>query len=639
MTRMARILLVEAEEPLRQELERQLGRAGHEVASVPDVASARYLLEEGLHPDVVVAESIHDGRPRELRELVPGAVHLRIVRPGATKPSDSGSIPGPGTTPCSSDPGDVLRRLEEVLLDHGPLPGDDVAAQCMDLARRLSNSLPRAESAEERIELVTEGFDGFFGVEGTFVVRRGRDPGDWIEASQGLDAEVAARISAEIERRSAHRDIRPFLTRVSIGERSLDIACLAVEVGERETDLALVLERAPTEPGLRESLMNLVGSAMRAAISAGELARNRMLLDAHRESFRSLLEMSRELSQVGGRRVLGSRLLSLLHRELSITRAAVFVPRAEQGMLDLLGSSGFPPVLLERIGLSGFHGVGARCLESDEIIRLSTIPPEGASARELSILSKAGLNWAMSLRIDDRPLGLLVLGSRDDQPGLPEADRQALRALQEAGAVALRNLERLEELQDLAVRTLRGLVAAAEIRSPEERGHAERVARDAFLVGRALKLAPGELRDLVYSAMLHDVGKVAVHEAVDDETDGRGRLHPVAGSRILSGTRPAAAVVQGVEQHHERWDGGGFPYGLRGDDIHVFARIIAVADAFDRMTQRDGLPADDALVRLERGAGLLWDPGIVAVFGAEVGRNPVGRRSDDTWLEELLGTA
>lgn len=634
MTRMARILLVQPPEELRQDLNQRLEGAGHEVAYAGDLDEALCLLREGLSPDVVVAEAPGDKRQQgTLRELAPRAVHLRIV-PDA-EPRRAFTEFGDETAECGPDVGELLRCIEEVLLAQAPDRSGDPAGLCLELARRLANSVPHTTSTEERIELVTEGFAGFFGVAGSLVVRQGPAEDDWIEVSQGLDHEVAAVISDEIARRSRYRSIRPFLAQLRVRDEPIDVACVAIANGEMETDLALVLETAPREAQLRESLMNLVGSALRAGMASKELERTQRLLDAHRESFSSLLEMSRELSQLGGRRRLGQRILALLNRELGIARSAIFVPRDEHGMLDLLETGGFPTMMLERIGLSGFHGVGAVALGGGEIVKLADVPSEGAASRELEILSRAGLRWAVPIRLDDRPLGLLFLGGRDDQPQLPDGDLHVLKALQEATAVALRNMDRMEETQDLAVRMLRGLATVSELGRPERRGHAERVAHHSALMGRALALPARDLRELVCAAMLHDVGQVSGGGS-SPGPGGESRLHPVAGSRILSGAQPSRAIVQSVEQHHERVDGCGYPYGLRSDDIHVFARIIAVADWYDQQVNERGRSPDEAIASLERGAGLQWDAGIVALFASEVGRHPNGSAIEPGWLDEVI---
>jgi HD-GYP domain-containing protein (c-di-GMP phosphodiesterase class II) len=120
--------------------------------------------------------------------------------------------------------------------------------------------------------------------------------------------------------------------------------------------------------------------------------------------------------------------------------------------------------------------------------------------------------------------------------------------------------------------------------------------------------------------------------------DHRTRIHPIRGSQILSRSKPVAEVIQAVEQHHERYDGRGQPYGLRGEGIHLFGRIIAIANAYDHALKRPGEShfAKDALRRLQRGAGLLYDPGLVALFLTEMERNPVSPpegRPPDWFLE------
>ncbi len=642
MTKLARILLVESEDEARRNLLWHFERAGHEVICVGELDHARVLVAEGFGPDVVV--SGHGSRQDDeaLRTLLPASIHLRIatgIAPAATRVEDD-------PAECSGDPDQLLERIEEVLLEHQPAPDPDEAARCMDLARRLTASLPQTPGADQRIEVLADGFESFFGVRGTLVIRRGPARDDWIEVRQGIERALAVRISEEIGLRTLHRGLRPFLIGIEVEETVHQVACVCVQTGDVETDLALALETAPVEPKYREALMNLVGGALRSAMTEEILQGTRAHLDAQVSSTESLLNMSREFTGLAHRGQLCQSILQSLHRELDMTRSALFLPRDEgKGLFDLESSLGLPPAALERIGLSGFHGVGAECLTSDGVRSLSSFSPEGAAARELQILGDAGLRWAAPLTMGSRPLGILFFGAPHDAQELGTNDRQVLRALREAAAVALRNLGRVEGLRDVAVRTVKGLLAAVDLRFPEDRGHSERVARLSVRIGRAVGLGASELRDLAFCALLHDVGKVvgSLGAGPDGEDDGEDRVrraHPVVGSRILSRAKPATAVIQAVEQHHERWDGLGFPYGLRAGGIHLFARVLSIANAYDRMLHDPDEPLEEAeaMRRLERGAGLLWDPGLVATFTGEIGRSPVTAEeaAGDAWLEEIL---
>lgn len=646
MNRLARILLVEPEDALRRHLDWHLQHAGHEVAAVPDPEAARSLVDEGLQPDVVLAHANRPGDRAILKQILPNATHLRIAESDEETPPQAAPSASSSQILCPPDPGMILRRLEEVLFRYEPKSGPDEATRCMDLARRLANSLPKTRTAEERVELVTEGFDVFFGVSGTLVVRRGAGD-EWIEVRQGLATPFADRISAEIGRRTQHRGLRPFLAGIEDDGVVRQVACLAIRAGDLETDLAMALDRAPELPAHRESLMNLIGAAIRFAMNEEAAEETRDLLEAQVASFESLLALSREFTDIGNRRVLCAAVLRALHRELRMSRSALFLARGSgAGILDLQATHGFPESVLGRIGLSEFHGIGGECMQLSGPKRLATLNGDGAASRELRLLGEASLRWAAPFKIGGRVIGALFFGSPEEGDDLTASDRQLLLALLEAASVSLQGLVRVEMLQDQAVRALKGLVAAIEMVCPEERGHAERVARLSVRVGQAIGLRPEELRDLAFAAMVHDVGRIA-RGAADGAPAAEGtradRAHPVIGSRILSQAKPATTVIQAVEQHHERWDGLGFPYGIRAADIHLLARIIGIADAYDdAMYGADPAPTpDEAMLRLERGAGLLWDPGLLAVFAGEVSRHVVGDpdAEGDAWLENVLGAA
>jgi HD-GYP domain-containing protein (c-di-GMP phosphodiesterase class II) len=133
------------------------------------------------------------------------------------------------------------------------------------------------------------------------------------------------------------------------------------------------------------------------------------------------------------------------------------------------------------------------------------------------------------------------------------------------------------------------------------------------------------LRDLELGALLHDIGKIGVPDAIlrkpaklNDEEWETMKLHPVHGQKILRNIRFLEGAARVVGQHHERWDGAGYPFGIRGEDIDVGARIFAVVDAFDAMVSdrvyRPGRPYEAALEELERCAGTQFDPMIVEAF-------------------------
>ncbi|MCA1620053.1 MAG: response regulator [Acidobacteria bacterium] len=174
--------------------------------------------------------------------------------------------------------------------------------------------------------------------------------------------------------------------------------------------------------------------------------------------------------------------------------------------------------------------------------------------------------------------------------------------------------------------TLKALVAALETRDQETHGHSERVVGFSLRLGLEFGLDREQMRSLEFGSLLHDIGKIGVPDAIlrkparlTEEEWREMRLHPAHGRQILSGIEFLAGASRVVAQHHERWDGSGYPLGLRGEAIDLNARIFAVADAFDAMTSdrvyRTGRTHEAALAELESCAGRQFDPRVVEAFG------------------------
>ena len=209
---------------------------------------------------------------------------------------------------------------------------------------------------------------------------------------------------------------------------------------------------------------------------------------------------------------------------------------------------------------------------------------------------------------------------------LCESKRRYENYLEELVAERTAELDRtLASLEDSYRMTLKALAAALETRDRETHGHSERVVSFSLRLGRELNLSSEDLRALEFGALLHDIGKIGVPDAILHkpaqlcaEEWVNMRRHPVHGQQILQGIEFLEGAARVVGQHHEKWDGTGYPAGLRGDEIDLNARIFAVADAFDAITSdrvyRAGRSYEVAVAELDEFAGRQFDPEVVAAF-------------------------
>jgi cyclic di-GMP phosphodiesterase len=173
--------------------------------------------------------------------------------------------------------------------------------------------------------------------------------------------------------------------------------------------------------------------------------------------------------------------------------------------------------------------------------------------------------------------------------------------------------------------TLKALTAALETRDSETHGHSERVVTYSLRLGREYGLNSAEMKALEFGSLLHDIGKIGVPDSIlrkpaklTEEEWVRMREHPQHGQQILRGIEFLQGAARVVAQHHEKWDGSGYPLGLRAEDIDICARIFAVADAFDAITSdrvyRRGKSYEAAAKELDDWAGRQFDPKVVEAF-------------------------
>ncbi len=212
------------------------------------------------------------------------------------------------------------------------------------------------------------------------------------------------------------------------------------------------------------------------------------------------------------------------------------------------------------------------------------------------------------------------------------------------GGHVLRNLQLVERLKRTSFEAVRALVAAIDKKDRYTSGHSERVGLLAKLTGRAMGLPPEDVQELEWAGLLHDIGKIGIPEAILNKPGSLSPLeyaiikgHPQMSYDVLRPVASLSRVLVAVVQHHENYDGTGYPNRLKGEEISLAGRILHVVDVFDALTSarsyRTAYDVDRALAILRQDAGTKLDPAVVESFMTVMTKL---ERLQQTDLEELF---
>ena len=241
---------------------------------------------------------------------------------------------------------------------------------------------------------------------------------------------------------------------------------------------------------------------------------------------------------------------------------------------------------------------------------------------ELGILAAGGFKACLPVLLKNELLAVVLMGE-SKTGGTPSDETLRLaHFLVSAMGPTLAAQERWARERHITAGTLGFLVATLESRSPFLTGHSARVAGWAESLGAELGMGQDELSTLAAAAVLHDIGRFQTDPALwsklgplEDADWDHIRKHPIEGARILAEASWPARILSAVRHHHERWDGHGYPFGLKGSEIPWDARILSVADAMDALTSdrpnRTAIAPDEALRRLRTESGVQFDPAVI----------------------------
>lgn len=228
------------------------------------------------------------------------------------------------------------------------------------------------------------------------------------------------------------------------------------------------------------------------------------------------------------------------------------------------------------------------------------------------------------LRIKEGIIGV-IQGINKREGEFSRDDLELFLALADQIAIALDNARLYEELNVMTLRLVEGLSEAMEKRDSYSGGHPQRVMKICMAMSQYLPLSAEEKRQLTLAAVLHDIGKVGItdqilgkHGVLTVEEMEVIRGHPTAGAAIVGHIKQLQSIIPAIKYHHEHYDGSGYPEGLRGEEIPLVARIIAVADTYDAIIHerayRGGMSKSKAVAEIAENAGTQFDPHMVEAF-------------------------
>lgn len=322
--------------------------------------------------------------------------------------------------------------------------------------------------------------------------------------------------------------------------------------------------------------------------------------------------------------------------------------RDHDGDLDLLAYEGFENDPSDSHLAQHF---ARSVIDKDKTVREGSIelPPDATPAdREVDNLV------AIPIYLKNEFYGVVVCANKPG--GFEEHEDDVLLAIGDQAGAVLDSTRLRGDLRSSYLATIRILSDAIEAKDPLLRGHSDEVSMYVSAVAERLELDAKVREELVFGSLLHDLGKIGISERIllkpsrlTPEEFNIIKLHPRLGYRLVQQVPHLDQICRGVLHHHERWDGKGYPSGLKGEEIPLEARVICIADSFSAMTserpysRRKTLA--EALEELERCAGTQFDPHLVRLFVEEIRRRPPtsqeqNRLQDalfDPELEERLG--
>lgn len=337
-----------------------------------------------------------------------------------------------------------------------------------------------------------------------------------------------------------------------------------------------------------------------------------------------VLEVSCALSSELNLEHLADLVIESLTKHFKAEEASIMLVEPESDSLIIKASRGLSPQIIKKTRLKLGEGISGWVAKHGEAVLLSRGQKDPRFAK---LMKRENIVSAISvpLKFKSRIVGVLNLNNIGRKDVFNDEDVAFLSILADITAVAVENAQLYEKARRHYRNTIASLSTAIDAKDPHTRGHSENVTKYALAIADELGLADAEKEILETAALLHDIGKIGIPESTLTKPTELSpqeyeliKTHPLTGTQIISPIEMFSPVTSIIYYHHERYDGNGYLCGLKGKEIPLGARILAVADAFEAITAerpyRPALSFDQAVAELKKGSGKQFDPRVVKAF-------------------------
>jgi HD-GYP domain-containing protein (c-di-GMP phosphodiesterase class II) len=344
------------------------------------------------------------------------------------------------------------------------------------------------------------------------------------------------------------------------------------------------------------------------------------------------------------RRELLNVIMRLTTSSLGYDRSIILLHNEEEQSLITAASSGGEIELMRKFGgyrvpLHRASNILVRTFNSGKPVLVEDTATHGLNQKNPLLQAFAPTSFVVVPLISrGKVIGVMAADRAGDHAPITQEDLDSLVGFGNHVAVALENSRLYESLEQASLDAIQALAKAVEAKDPYTHGHSERVADYSTRLGAAIGLSEKQQLNLKLACMIHDIGKIGVTERIlhkparlDQEEQTAIKHHPVIGETIIRPLKGLGEIARMIRNHHERYDGLGYPDRLRGEEIPLEARIMAIADSYDAMTTtrpyRVPLPEEVVIRELVDNRGRQFDPFLVESFLTVIGANAIPQTS------------